>query len=704
MEHKKTEKYNEILPVSCNKDCGAGCPLTAAVRGGTVEKITTNPLAPRHMRGCARGFAAHKAAYAPDRLTSPLIQTGTKGSNNFREISWQEALDRTADTLQETKERYGNGSIMSFGGSGACRGALHNTRFLTERFLTLFGGFIKLQGNYSAGALNFVQPYLFGDDPPGIDPATLDEAQMIILWGANVTVTRFGANLESIVTEHKKKGVPIVVIDPRKTGTVRKLSTWWVPILPGTDAILMCALLWIFINQGFLERDFITQYSHGFDELENYIVGREDGIPKDPEWAASRCGVPKDVIYALAEMYATRKPTALLPGLSLQRTIGGEETARLAVVLQIVTGNIGKRGGSPGLCIWNRLPPPVCPTIALTNERNSGPSIPLYRWAEAIAGGTEAGYPTDVKLIYNAGSNYLNQGSDIQANREAFRTVDFAVCHELFLTPTARYCDIILPVTSSLERDDVIFSGLNYLFYSHKVIGPISDVRNDYDIFSSLAERLGFRDRFTENRTAEEWLTFLLKESEISDIETFKRTGIYDGGDQERIGLSAFFSDPAENPLSTPSGKIEISSATYAKTGFPAIPKPRVFRPTETYPLRLITPHALFRINSTNWNIEELGKREKQELWIHPEDAASAQIVDGGMVVVQSEQGIMTVPVKVTQDIIPGVVSLLQGAWYTESQDDTDLSGSVNVLTSAIPTLPSESSRTHSVSVKVFPR
>lgn len=689
------------IPVSCNKDCGGGCPLTAHVKGGKIIKIRNNPAAPETMTGCVRGYKAHEVVYAADRITHPLIRTGERGSGQFREAGWEEALDLMAEQLLTVKTRFGNESILLLGGSGACRGAFHNTELLPDRFLKLYGGYTRLSGSYSTRAVSFVRPYLFGYEPSGLDAPTLLETKLVILWGANISVTRFGTELENSIKTVRRKGTPVVVIDPRRTKTVNRLGTWWVPIYPGTDSVLMCALLWILLSERMVDRKQVDRISHGFDRLEAYIIGEADGIPKTPQWASPRCGVPEADIRTLAELYGKTKPAALIPGLSIQRTIGGEETMRLATALQVATGNVGTKGGSSGGNVWNSLPEPYCPSIELDTPTHPGPTVAVYRWPDAVLRGREGGYPSQIRFLYNVGGNYLNQGSDIKKNSKAFSAVDFSVTHDLFLTPTAAYCDVVLPVTSWLEREDIISPGINYLFYSKKAVEPPPGVLNDWDIFCKLAARLGILEEFSGNQTPQEWLSQFIDESEIEDEQTFRSSGIYKGPNQERVGLSEFVQDPEAFPLSTPSGKIEIASSDYERTGFPAHPVPRIYQIHDAFPLRCITPHAEYRINSSNWNVPWFRGKEKQVVWMHLRDAKKRNISQGGEIIVTSERGSLVVRAAITEKIMPGVVSIDQGAWVELGPDMIDRSGSANILTDTEPTLPSEGSRTHSIRVEI---
>ena len=315
---------------------------------------------------------------------------------------------------------------------------------------------------------------------------------------------------------------------------------------------------------------------------------------------------------------------------------------------------------------------------------------------------TSNGYPTDIRAIYNVGGNYLVQGSDVRKNMAAFESVEFAVTHDYFLTPTACYSDVVLPTTTFLERQDIVFPSGNYVFFSNRAVPPLGEARNDYDIFCALAGRLGFLPAFSEGKDEEAWLRSFVAGSDVPDYDEFRRTGIYMAPDRSRTAFTDFVADPEAHPLPTPSGRVEILSAAYAAdTCFPALPESRILPTCEDYPLRLITPKSRYRVHSQNANIAWFAEREPPALWIHPQDAAPRGIDGRQPVLVRSPQGRVCVAVHVTEDIVPGVVCLLEGVWPQFDADGTDVGGSPNVLTSTEPTLPSQGSRTHSVLVQV---
>jgi anaerobic dimethyl sulfoxide reductase subunit A len=689
------------VAVTCNKDCGGGCPLVAEFDDGRVTRLRDNPLAGRTMKGCARGYEMPRVVYAPDRILKPLLRTGTRGSGQFREAGWPEALEVVARGLAEVQSRSEAGSILALAGFGSGRGALHSTQRLTKRFLALLGGYTEITGGYSSAAADFVTPTVLGTNLAGIDAATLRHSMLIILWGANVTDTRLGCDTEFHIRAARRRGVDVIVVDPRRSATAAKLGTRWIPVRPGSDVALMMAILHVLLSEGLVDRPFVEAHSSGFEQLERHILGNDDGVAKTPAWAEGLCGTPETLIRELALAYGRAHPTALIPGLSIQRTVGGEEAIRLAIALQVATGNLGRPGGSSGSLTWGKLPGPPMGRMPLP-PNPARASIPVVRWPDAVLEGRRGGFPTDIRAVYSVGSNYVVQGSDLHKSLRAYQKVDFSVCHDYVLTPTARQCDVVLPATTFLEREDIVFpAGGNYLLYSNRAVQPLGEARNDYAIFCELSERMGLGSAFSEGRSEAEWLERFLAESDVTDTEAFRETGISWGADQARVGLSDFARDPQAQPLDTPSGKVEISPAAYASTGFPAVPTCRMLAADPDYPLSLVTPHARFRTHSQYETIPWFKSRTPQVLRMHPADAAARGIAGGDLVLVRSRQGRMRITAQVTEEIVPGVASLLQGTWPALDADGTDTAGCANVLTSTEPTLPSNGPRTHSVQVQV---
>lgn len=693
-----------LLPTFCGKDCGGNaCPLTAVVEDGRVRRVRYSKVGGRYIRACPRGLGLPSETYAADRILTPLVRTGPRGSGQFREVGWDEALAITARNLEEIRAKYGPSAVLSYCDSGVV-GAMHGTRSLLNRFMNLFGGSTRLTSNYSNGAVQFVLPYLLGNDwdRSGYEAVTMWQSRMIVLWGANILETRMGAETDRRLIEAGRRGIPIVVVGPRRSYTAEKTGAWWIPCRPGTDAALMLAVLHMLITENLLDRGFIAAHCTGFDRLERYVLGQEGGEARTPIWAAGICGTPAEEIVRFARAYAAAKPAMLFPGYSIQRVFAGEEPFRLTVALQAATGNFGIRGGSTGAI--NRLLPGVRVGRLEIPAVPPQPSLPVVRWPDAILEGRAGGYPSDVRALYNLGANPINQGAEIRKSIAAFAKLDFAVSHELFMTPTARHCDVIFPAATALEKEDI---GLpwagNYLLYKSAATAPRGRARSDYDALWALADLLGFGAAFSEGRTAADWINHFIAISDIPDPETFRCTGIYVAPESNRVGLAAFAADPVRNPLVTPSGKIEIASDRYHhETGFPAIPTWQPPPGESRYPLRMITPKSRHYTHSQS-NLPPLRGREAQALTMHPRDAASRGIEDGAPVRVHNDQGEGLLTVRLSEEIMPGVVSLLEGIWVRLDGVGMDRNGSANMFTSTRGTMPAVANIMHGMSVEVAP-
>ena len=392
--------HTQTSPTFCGKDCGSNaCPLLATVENGRVTQVTSNPAAGKYLPGCRRGFELPLSEYAPDRLLTPLIRDGERGSGQFREASWEEALSLTAQKLGDIRDQYGPTAVLRMGSAGAT-GALHGSGNLLSRFLACFGGCTRITNNYSNGAASFALPYLFGDEwmLSGFDPATMQDAALIVLWGANNLETRMGCEVPQRLLEAHRRGARVIVIDPRRSATVQRAADWSIPIRPGTDAALLLAVLHVILSDGQVDRAFISAHSHGFDQLERYVLGLDGGPARSPEWAEALCGVPAADITRFAREYAAVHPAMLLPGYSIQRVFAGEETYRLTVALQLATGNFGRRGGSTG-SLTNRLPTPRAGRLPVPPSIQEQPEVRGVVWPDAILRGRAGGYPPTSTLF-----------------------------------------------------------------------------------------------------------------------------------------------------------------------------------------------------------------------------------------------------------------------------------------------------------------
>ena len=707
---RSTGSGTEIVPTGACYDCGGRCVLKVHVKDGVAVRVETDDGEEPQLRACARGRAYRRQVYAPDRLLYPLKRTGERGKGEFKRISWDEALDTVAGELKRIKEAYGPKAVLLHVYSGQSTGTLHGAYLTICQILRSFGGYTATWGGASAEGSVFASRATFGTLSTGHTRDDLVNSKLIILWGVNPATSVFGTNTSFYLAIAKEAGARIVVVDPRYTDSAAIFADEWIPIRPGTDTAMMSAMAYTMISERLHDQRFLDRYTVGFEQFRKYVMGEEDRVAKTPAWAEARTGIPARTIVELARRYATRKPAALIPGMAPGRTAYGEQYHRMAATLAAMTGNIGIHGGNAAGFERGPVGPMVPPiafdkTDATYEERLKALNIPqrlrssvhVTKIWDAVLKGRAAGYPSDIKMVYIAWANPLNQIPNINKGIEALKKLEFIVVHDQFMTATARFADIVLPVTTIWERNDFARPWLSgsYFLYLNKVIEPAGEVRSDIDIFRDLAARLGLPQPFA-GISEEDGIRMMVDGmgdvvGEIADFQTFKREGVHKmklSGPQ--LCFKAEIEDPGKHPFPTLSGKIEIYSKVLAGLNNAEVPPvPKYVEPwegpedplTEKYPLQLITVHVKPRAHSCFANNPWLKDIEPQSLSISAKDAQLRGIADGDSVRVFNDRGETIVQAAVSERIMPGVVSLGEGAWYQPDHQGRDRAGSVNILT-----------------------
>lgn len=699
-----------IVPTGCCHDCGGRCVLKAHVQDGRIIRFETDNGEEPQIRACLRGRAYRQRVYSPERLQYPLRRTGERGQGQFERISWDEALGTVASEMKKIRKTYGNSAILLAAGSGN-QGILHGSGPV-DRMLLHFGGYTRTWGAASYEGALFASMATYGTIRTGNTRDDLLNSHLIIMWGWNPATTIWDPETNHYLTQAREKGIKIVAIDPRYTDSAATFADQWIPIRPGTDTAMLIAMAHVIITENLQDQAFIDKYTVGFDQYRNYVLGIEDGIPKTPQWAEAITTVSAEVIANLAREYATRKPAALIAGWAPARTAMGDQYSRAANVLTAITGNIGIHGGyaagfmrayssrerSVSRGVSNAVEQGAPPRQNSLHQLRGGTNpnsrrIHSAKIFDAILRGRAGGYPADIKMAYVVAGNFINSHSNTRRGAEAFKSLEFVVVHEQFLTPTARFGDIVLPVNTFMERSDLAppWLGSPYYIYLNQAIDSLYESKSDLEICRELSRRLDIPQAFG-NETDDELLQAIAaSRDDIPDYETMKRDGVLKIKIPESIvSFKEQIEDPERNPFPTQSGKIEIYCEYLAEMNDPMIPPiPKYISPWENYddplaakyPLQLLTSHPKRGTHSTLAKVPWLDEVEEHRVWLSTADAKVRSIRDGDLVDAYNDRGRIRIPAKVTERIMPGVVNVDQGAWYNPGEDGVDYGGCANVLT-----------------------
>jgi anaerobic dimethyl sulfoxide reductase subunit A len=711
----------QIVNTGCCHDCGGRCVLKAHVKDGRVIRLESDTGEDPQIRACMRGRAYRQRLYSPDRLQYPLRRVGKKGAGKFERISWDQALNEVAGKLQHVKETYGNAAILLLA-SGGNQGMLHGP-LPVGAMLQEFGGFTRTWGIASYEGAMYASMATYGTIRTGNSREDLLNSKMVILWGWNPAVTIQDPGTSLMLARVKEKGIKIVVVDPRYSDSAATFGQQWIPIRPGTDSAVLIAMAYVILKENLQDQAFIDTHTVGIEKYIKYLFGDEDGIQKTPQWAESISMVSAHVIAKLAREYAQNKPAALIAGWAPARAAFGEQYSRAANVLTAITGNIGVNGGfaagfmrayssrefshkkvvvrpdqakprRTGNPVENGALPRKYSLHKLYGGTNpNGARIHNAKVYDAILRGKAGGYPADIKLAYVVASNCLNQNPNTRRGEAALAALDFMVVHEQFMTPTARFADIVLPVNTFMERSDIAppWLGSPYYIYLNKAVDSLYEAKSDLDICRELAPKLGISPMmftFTEDEILQ---GIAAGRDDIPDYGAMQRDGVLKIRlDAPVVSFKEQIEDPGKASFPTLSGKIEIFCEHLAEMDDPSVPPIPMYMPhgeshnaplAKQYPLQLITPHDKKRAHSTWYNVPWCSEIEPHVIRINPADARDRGIRDDDMVDLFNDRGRVRIQARVTERIMPGVVELTQGAWYDPDENGVDRGGCANVLT-----------------------
>ncbi len=653
--------------------CPGGCAVEVTLEDGRIVEVEARKDHPFGAL-CVRGKAAPEIVYSPDRLRTPLIRTGERGQGEFRQASWEEALDFTVARMQEIKAKYGAQAFISHSGRGTFEQSYND--FCSGRdaavseLLLPFGS----PNIASCGSLCFVSYGILapkttlGIMGPDLAP-DLENSKLIVIWGAN-PITDSPPLMNKRIMKAKSQGTRIIAIDHMQSDIARKADQW-VPVRSGTDGALALVILRVIINEGIYNQDFVRNWTVGFEELKTYV---QQFTPEEVERIT---GVSQETVISLAREIATTKHVSLRTYTGLEYTNSGVQNIRAVYLIWALTGNLDVPGGL-------YINPPVKSTMEKMEVKKPEGILPIgaqeYPLFYELTGNAQylelpkvvrEGKPYPIKGLLINGASTLTSYPQPEIFEEAYKQLEFIVVIDRFMSKDALFADVIFPATTYYETTSYQrYPG--YVALREQVIKPVGEARGDLAILAELAKRLGYGylypqsdEELLERAFAKtpELLAELKKHPEGVKLPTAERRyKKYELGLLRKDGKPGF---------ETPSGKVEISSSILAKYGYEALP---VYVDPQEGPLQdpeLLSEFPLIlntgaRIQSTfrsqHLNIPGLLKlQDKPQVLINPQDADKRGISDGDRVSIRTKRGQVCFYAAVTDQVLPGSVEVNVG-------------------------------------------
>ena len=654
---------SHIAHVACPHDCPDSCLMDVTIDAGRAVEIIANKDHP-FTRGalCAKVNKFLDRVYAPDRLLYPVKRVGPKGPGaQFEQISWDEAIATVTHTMQAAMNEHGPQSILPYSYRG--NNGVYQSNGLDRRFFHALGA-STLARTICAGGLYGALAY--SDVFFGFAPEGLVDSKLIIFWAANPLNTGF--HVWPLVQEARRRGARVIAIDPYRSRTARACDEH-IFVRPGTDAALALGMMKVIEQEGLVDDDYVQNYSVGYDAFAERLHSLSLAD------LSAACDVPIEKIQELAHLYATRKPAAIRIGIGIQRNGGAAAAIRAVACLPALTGAWREVGG--GLCNFGGAMFTAQDMAAVMRPDLSPPGtreINMVRLAEHLL---DPSLDPPIKVIYNYNCNPAASLPDQPALRRGLQRPDlFTVVHDMFLTDSADYADIVLPATSPLEHDDAVLAyGGDFGSFSPQAIEPLGEAKSNAEVFQLLATSLGITQPAVYASAAQ-----LMTESLKKNVPT-----------------DAFLTQPfvqtrpepdllprAKGGFLTPSGKFEFWCQKLARDGLD--PLPSFVLPHETlsdgpYPLNFLPRKHKDSLNSSYAHLPVMRRQEKdaRTLEIHPDDAAARGLQDGTEVRVFNARGAFSMPVKISTCVSPGTVATFWGWWDKLSGGK----GNVNNVTSA---------------------
>lgn len=658
----------------CPYDCPDACGLLITVENDQVVKVEADPNHPI-TQGliCGKMRQYQQTVHSPQRLTRPLLRTGPKGSGHFAAISWDEAVQRICSRWQEIIPQYGAEAILPYSYAGTMGLVQRNSG---HPFFHKLGA-SRLARTICTPAKDYGWKAVMGDTP-ALDPAERSKSDLIILWGLNAAATSIHSMAATQAA--RKQGAQVWAIDTYQTPTCQAVDRAII-VKPGSDSALALGMLQVMVAEGLLDQAFIRDNVIGFEELCGQV------LPDcRPEQMAAICGLPADTIRDLARAYAAAKAPLIQVGGGLTRYGNGAMTVRCIAALPAVSGG-WQRPGAGLFC--GTSTGAAFPLQLVTREDFMAGPTRIVNMNQLGAALNNLNDPK-VMSLYVYHSNPAAIAPDQNAVIKGLERDDlFTVVHERFMTDTARYADLVLPATSSLEHPDLYRSYGSYQAQRcGVVIPPVGEAKSNWETFCLLAEGLGWDEPFFRQSSDD------LIDQLLAEPNSWRDTAITE---QLRQGEPVLMTPPTSprGPWLTPSGKIELLNEREAHPLPCLLP---THAEADRFPLRLQPSVSLYSLNSSfNERDDLLQKRGEPTLLMHPADAAARQLQDAQPVSVYNRFGSIELALKITEQVPAGTVVSEGVYWLDRSQSGRG----INALTSQRLTDCGEGSTLYDVAVEV---
>ncbi len=649
-----------IVKAACPHDCPDTCAMEITVENGVAVDVRGAAMPFTQGTLCTKVAKYLDRTYSKDRLLHPLRRVGAKGQGQggFARISWDEALDEIAAKFKAVAAEDPQQILpCSYAGT---MGMLQYMS-MDRRFFNRLGASLLDRTLCSSAGKAGVKVTLGGS--VGMDPERFDEAKLILIWGSNPVVSNL--HLWSRCQEAKRRGARLVAIDPWRSQTAEKCHQHIRP-LPGTDAALALGMMRVIIDEGRIDRDYVERHALGFEELKERVK------QYPPERVAHICGIAAEEVVNLAREYASVRPAAIRVNYGLQRHAGGGMAVRTIACLPALVG--AWRDAAGGVVLS------TADFYNLDHKTLERPDLirgrPRTINQSALGDALTSAKPP-VKAIYVYNNNPVAVCPDSNKVIAGFSRPDlFTVVHDVFLTDTCDYADIVLPATTQLEHYDVHKSyGHLYVVANNPAIAPLGEAKPNIEVFRLLAKRMGFDEPCFDDSDEEVCRQALRSQQpRMRGIgwDTVKEQG------WQRLAVPERYAPFAEGGFPTPSGKCEFYSETAAKLGLdplPAYTPPRenVHSAPELarrYPLAFISPPCRNFLNSSFANLPfALASEKEPRLDIHPDDARARGIANGERVRVFNDRGAYSLKAAVSDRTRPGVV-VAPSVWWKKLSPD----------------------------------